>query len=55
MRNYLTNNKVSAVDEEETAVGIFVMKRVQQISEKNQKPIMLFVDLSSAFDHVIPK
>ena len=35
---------------------IFVTKRIQQISEKFQKPIMLlFVDLSSAFDHVIRK
>ena len=39
-----------------TAGGIFVTKRVQQISEKIQKPIMLlFVDLSSVFDHVIRK
>ena len=37
-----------------TADGIFVTKRVQKISEKIQKPIMLlFVDLNSAFDQSI--
>ena len=39
-----------------TADGIYVTKRLQQISEKMQKPVfLLFVDLSAAFDHVIRK
>ena len=37
-----------------TADGIFVTKRVQQISDKMNKPVfVLFVDLTAAFDHVI--
>ena len=36
-----------------TTDGIFIVKRVQQISEKMKKPVYaLFVDLSAAFDHV---
>ena len=39
-----------------TADGIFVTKRIQQISDKMQKPVfLLFVDLSAAFDHVTRK
>jgi len=39
-----------------TADGIFIIKRVQQISDRMQKPIfMLFVGLSVAFDHVVRK
>ena len=37
-----------------TADGIYVTKRVQQISDSMQKPVfVLFVDLTAAFDHVI--
>lgn len=37
-----------------TSDGIYITKRIQQISDKIQQPIyLLFVDLSSAFDHVI--
>lgn len=37
-----------------TSDGIYITKRIQQISDKIQKPIyLLFIDLSSAFDHVI--
>ena len=36
-----------------TSDGIFMVKEVQQISEKMKKPVYaLFVDLSAAFDHV---
>jgi len=36
-----------------TTDGIFIVKRVQQISEKMKKPVYsLFVDFSAAFDHV---
>ena len=36
-----------------TTDGIFIVKRVQQITEKMKKPVYaLFVDLSAAFDHV---
>ena len=36
-----------------TADGIFITKRVQQISNAMNKPVyVLFVDLSSAFDHI---
>lgn len=36
-----------------TADGIFITKRIQQISDSMKKPVyVLFVDLSSAFDHV---
>ena len=39
-----------------TADGIYITKRIQQISEKMQKPVfLLFVDLSAAFDHVVRK
>ena len=37
-----------------TADGIYITKRIQQITDKMGKPAyVLFVDLSSAFDHVI--
>lgn len=37
-----------------TADAIFIMKRVQQITEKLKKPCYcLFVDLTAAFDHVV--
>ena len=37
-----------------TADGIYVTKRLQQISDRIQKPFyLLFVDLSYAFDHVV--
>lgn len=37
-----------------TADGIFITKRIQQISDSMQKSVyVLFVDLSAAFDHVI--
>ena len=36
-----------------TADGIFITKRVQQITNSMKKPVyVLFVDLSSAFDHI---
>ena len=36
-----------------TADGIFVIKRIQQISDKMRKPtFLLFIDLSAAFDHI---
>ena len=36
-----------------TSDGIFIIKRVQQITNKMKKPTYaLFVDLSAAFDHV---
>ena len=36
-----------------TTDGIFIVKRVQQISEKMKKPVYaLFVDLSAVFDNV---
>ena len=36
-----------------TTDGIFVAKRVQQITSKIKKPtFVLFVDLTAAFDHV---
>ena len=39
-----------------TSDGIFIVKEVQQISEKMKKPVYaLFVDLSAAFDHVCRK
>ena len=39
-----------------TLDGIYITKRIQQISDKIQQPIyLLFSDLSSAFDHVIRK
>ena len=37
-----------------TSDGIFVTKRIQQITDSMKKPVfVLFVDLSAAFDHVI--
>jgi len=37
-----------------TSDGIFVTKRVQQITDKMKKPVyVLFVDLSAAFDHIV--
>ncbi|MEM6812757.1 MAG: reverse transcriptase domain-containing protein, partial [Pseudomonadota bacterium] len=39
-----------------TTDGIFITKRIQQISDKTQKPsYLLFIDPRSAFDHVIRK
>ena len=39
-----------------TTDGIFIVKQVQQISEKMKKPVYaLFVDLSAALDHVCRK
>lgn len=39
-----------------TTDGIYITKRIQQISDKMKKPIyLLFVDLTAAFDHVIRK
>ena len=36
-----------------TADGIFITKRIQQITNSMKKPVyVLFVDLSSAFDHI---
>ena len=36
-----------------TADGIYITKRVQQITDRMQKPVyVLFVDLSAAFDHI---
>ena len=36
-----------------TTDGIFIAKRVQQITDKMKKPVfLLFVDLTAAFDHV---
>ena len=36
-----------------TADGIYIVKRIQQISYRSKKPVYaLFVDLSAAFDHV---
>ena len=36
-----------------TADGIFITKRIQQISEGMKKPVYaLFIDLSAAFDHI---
>ena len=37
-----------------TSDGIYITKRIQQITDSIKKPVyVLFVDLSSAFDHVI--
>ena len=37
-----------------TADGIYITKRVQQITDQMQKPVyILFIDLSAAFDHVV--
>ena len=37
-----------------TADGVYIIKRVQEISNKMKKPVYaLFVDLSAAFDHII--
>ena len=37
-----------------TPDGIYITKRIQQITDSIKKPVfVLFVDLSSAFDHVI--
>ena len=37
-----------------TADGIYITKRIQQITDKMRRPVYtLFVDLSAAFDHVI--
>ena len=37
-----------------TCDGIYITKRIQQISHSIKKPVyVLFVDLSAAFDHVI--
>ena len=37
-----------------TADGIFITKRIQQITDSMKKPVfVLFVDLSAAFDHVV--
>ena len=37
-----------------TADGVYIIKRVQEISSKMKKPVYaLFVDLSAAFDHII--
>ena len=39
-----------------TSDGIYVTKRVQQITDRMMKPVyVLFVDLSAAFDHVVRK
>ena len=39
-----------------TADGIYITKRVQQISDSMKKPVfVLFIDLSAAFDHVVRK
>ena len=39
-----------------TADGIYITKRIQQVSDRMEKPVFfLFVDLSSAFDHVVRK
>ena len=36
-----------------TSDGIYITKRIQQITDSIKKPVfVLFVDLSSAFDHV---
>ena len=36
-----------------TTDGIFIAKRVQQVTDKMKKPVfLLFVDLTAAFDHV---
>ena len=36
-----------------TADGIYIVKRIQQVSHRSKKPIYaLFVDLTAAFDHV---
>ena len=36
-----------------TADGIFVVKRIQQITDKMRKPVFLFfIDLTAAFDHI---
>ena len=37
-----------------TADGIFIVKRIQQITDKMRKPVfLLFIDLTAAFDHVV--
>ena len=37
-----------------TADGIYITKRVQQITDQIEKPVyILFIDLSAAFDHVV--
>ena len=37
-----------------TADGIYITKRIQQITDKMKKPVyVLFVDLSAAFDHIV--
>ena len=39
-----------------TADGIYITKRVQQISDSMKKPVfVLFIDLSAAFDHLVRK
>ena len=39
-----------------TADGIYITKRIQQITDKMKKPTyILFVDLTAAFDHVVRK
>ena len=39
-----------------TIDGIYITKRVQQVSDQMQMPIfVLLVDLNSAFDHVVRK
>ena len=39
-----------------TADGIYITKRIQQITDKMKKPAyILFVDLTAAFDHVVRK
>ena len=39
-----------------TPDGIYITKRVQQITDKMKKPVyVLFVDLSAAFDHIVRK
>ena len=39
-----------------TADGIFITKRIQQITDKMKKPVyILFIDLTAAFDHVVRK
>ena len=39
-----------------TADGIFITKRIQQITDKMKKPAyVLFVDLTAAFDHIVRK
>ena len=36
-----------------TTDGIFIAKRIQQVTDKMKKPAyILFVDLSAAFDHI---